>query len=151
MSLSSDQLADYTKHIDGILDKSDLTTVSVKGIRTRLQDIIGDEPQLSTGDLKPVINGLIQERFAVAEDRAGIKHEPEDDEPPVKKRKTSAVKAEKVEYEDDADEKLAALLQAEENSRTSRSTRGARAAKAAPKKAPVKRKKKEKEIGRAHV
>ena len=148
MSLTTQQLAEYTQHIDSILDKSDLTTVSVKKIRTTLQSLIGSSPDLSSGDVKPIINGLIQERFAVAEDRAVIKHEQEeDDEPPAKKRKVKEEVKDDAENDGEgknADEKLAALLQAEENRFSGRATRGARAAKAAPKKVLVKRRKKEK-------
>lgn len=146
MSFSTEQLSTYTKHIDLILANSDLTTVSVKKVRTTLQDIIGNEPQLS-GELKPRINELIQERFAVAEELAEQREQEEEEERPLKKRKTSKVKDEVKDEDgdDDEDSKLAALLQAEEN-RSSRATRGARTARAAaPKtKKVVKRKKKEK-------
>lgn len=146
MAFSTEQLSTFTKHIDNILANSDLKTVSVKKVRTTLQDIIGDEVQLS-GQLKPHINELIQGRFFVAEELAGVHEEADEEERPVKKRKTSTVKDEVKDEDgdDDEDSKLAAMLQAEEN-RSSRATRGARTARAAApkKKAVVKRKKKEK-------
>lgn len=152
MELTTSQLATYTKHIDKILSHSNLNTVSVKKVRTKLQDIVGDDLDLTT-EIKPALNKLIEERFDIAtqnkqeeiEDSIAIEKEEEAKRKEKKERTNAKVKREADGEEDDAkpakkrktststfeDSKLAALLQAEEN-RYSRPTRGA-----AVKKKPV--------------
>ncbi|KAM3086555.1 hypothetical protein ACMFMG_000686 [Clarireedia jacksonii] len=140
MSLSSEETTRYATIIDKILKEGDLNTISAKQIRKDLQDELG----FDLSDKKDAIKALIMERFDEAskdtpeastspsatnghsktEDKdedsqnSSPKHEDGESDgytsPPKKKAK-------REKHDDDA--KLAAMLQAQENSRT-RSTRG---------------------------
>ncbi|RDW68580.1 hypothetical protein BP5796_09237 [Coleophoma crateriformis] len=152
MPLLPSEKAQYSAIIDDIIAKGDLTTISAKQIRKGLQDAI--EKDLS--DQKLEIKELIMERFdkastdavpvasppvnghfktEVKAERAestppAVKSEDSevDDSPPKKKRKSKPV--------DDAE--LAAMLQAQENSRA-RPTRGGEKRKAKVVKKPRKK------------
>lgn len=142
MSLTTNQLADYTGHIDKILAGADLSTVSVKKVRNQL-DLTGLEIDAET---KKALNTLIEQRFDVAiAAQDPVKNEDEsddEDDRPKKKR----VKREKE--EDDHDAKLAAMLQAEENrsSRSTRATRGSAKGTAKPVKKAEKKTRKKKVV-----
>ncbi|KAI1110540.1 DEK C terminal domain-containing protein [Nemania sp. NC0429] len=170
--LTAEEEIRYTEIIDGILATADLETVTRKKIRSGLQAQLGGR---DLNEQRDAIKALIEKRFdaisaaapttdAIApellappsppnvylnghDDR--VKDEPDADggeinvsiQPPKKKqRKEPGTGTE------DADAKLAALLQAEENQRT-RTTRGG-GAKAAPKKKkkPASKKKSDKRI-----
>jgi len=153
MELAPDQQSRYVTIIDGILRDSDLATISAKKIRLRLAEKLGYD----ISEQKDAITVLIMERFDKANQQTtpprssasekaestpsspGAPTPPTVDEdsdvevkPPKKKIRRSAP---------DSDAKLAALLQAEENSRN-RPTRGgvnkkpvaARKKKSSPKK-----------------
>lgn len=143
MELSQEQRREFAAHIDKILAESDLTTISNKKVRNSLQEIVGQD----LTEHKAAINKLVEERFDKittstpppdeptasrhkANGHGGVDDSDADqDLAPPKKKKQKQSSA-------DGDAKLAALLQAQENSR-GRSTRGAAKpikAKAAPKK-----------------
>ncbi|KAI0391108.1 DEK C terminal domain-containing protein, partial [Xylariaceae sp. FL0594] len=154
----------YTKIIDGILATVDLETVTRKKIRSGLQDALGGK---DLSNHKLAIKTLIEQRFdaissgtapdASAEDAAeensvlsGVDHAIQGDhedgneveaspEPPKKKQRKEQGKS-----TEDADAKLAAMLQAEENQRT-RTTRGGGKA-TTKKKKPAPKKKSEKRV-----
>ncbi|EMR67386.1 hypothetical protein MGN70_010138 [Eutypa lata] len=155
--LTSEEENQYTKIIDGILQTVDLETVTRKKIRMGLESALGGK---DLGDQKNAIKTLIEERFDAFSSAAApssevaqapsprpspkrqanghggdVDADADGDEievsvqPPKKKQRK-----EKSEDTEDADAKLAARLQAQENSRT-RATRGGNTkTKAAPKK-----------------
>lgn len=155
--MTSEEENQYTKIIDGILQTVDLETVTRKKIRMGLESALGGK---DLGDQKNAIKTLIEERFDAFSSAAApssevaqapsprpspkrqanghggdVDADADGDEievsvqPPKKKQRK-----EKSEDTEDADAKLAARLQAQENSRT-RATRGGNTkTKAAPKK-----------------
>ncbi|KAI0021711.1 hypothetical protein F4780DRAFT_277025 [Xylariomycetidae sp. FL0641] len=168
-SLTQDEETRYTQIIDGILATADLETVTRKKIRMGLENALGGK---DLSEQKNAIKALIEERFDAVSSAApppattgphtdsaspdglanghtdGVKDE--DDlngdeikvsvQPPKKKpRKEKSTDAE------DADAKLAARLQAEENQRT-RATRGGGSKPAPKKKKAAPRKKSEKRV-----
>ncbi|KAI1120851.1 DEK C terminal domain-containing protein [Nemania abortiva] len=170
--LTADEEARYTKIIDRILATADLETVTRKKIRLGLQAELGGR---DLNEQRDAIKALIEQRFdaissaaAPADAAASDPHDPPSppngylnghggsakDEPdvnggeikvstqPPKKKQRKEPSADT----EDADAKLAALLQAEENQRT-RTTRGG-GAKAAPKKKkkPAPKKKSDKRV-----
>ncbi|KAI8628071.1 DEK C terminal domain-containing protein [Xylariaceae sp. FL1651] len=162
----------YTEIIDGILATADLETVTRKKIRMGLEAALGGK---DLNEQKDAIKALIEERFdaissvppppsAVAHAESNAPQSPPNghlngheetvkdesdvngDEikvstqpPKIKQRKEKSADTE------DADARLAALLQAEENQRT-RTTRGGGAKAAPKKKKPAPKKKSEKRI-----
>ncbi|KAK4203220.1 SWIB/MDM2 domain-containing protein [Triangularia verruculosa] len=146
--LTDDEITEYSRIIDGILAAADLQTVTRKKIRQGLEAAI--EKDLS--DQKEAIKKLIEARFdAVSANEAGITppetngHSPEDgDDGEIEVSLQPAKKKVKRESSsEDADARLAAELQAQEN-RLSRArvTRGAGTSKpkAKPKAKAVKKK-----------
>ncbi|ORY66621.1 uncharacterized protein BCR38DRAFT_457112 [Pseudomassariella vexata] len=150
-SLSLEDEVRYTEIIDGILATANLETVTRKKIRVGLEAALGGK---DLTDQKAAIKNLIEQRFdAISEPSVPAQsnghNDPVHDEPDVeadveanadeitvqppkkKQRKSASVGTE------DADAKLAAMLQAEENSRGGRATRGGGA-----KAKPVKKRKK---------
>ncbi|KAJ8116977.1 hypothetical protein ONZ43_g4311 [Nemania bipapillata] len=170
--LTSEEETRYTKIIDRILATADLETVTRKKIRLGLQAELGGR---DLNEQRDAIKALIEQRFdaisaaaapaevAVSDPTtppsppngylnghsSGVKDEPDvnggeikvSTQPPKKKQRREP----SADIED-ADARLAALLQAEENKRT-RTTRGG-GAKAAPKKKkkPAPKKKSEKRV-----
>ncbi|KAL3418005.1 E3 ubiquitin-protein ligase hel2 [Phlyctema vagabunda] len=162
MSLLPSERAQYAAIIDGILEKGDLTTISAKQIRKGLQEAL--EKDIS--DQKQAVQELIMERFDKASSATAPAEQPSSaaapmnghvkKEPAVKRESTSGeVKSEDSDGEDTSppkkkrkqqapvnDAELAAMLQAQENSRA-RPTRGGEKRKAKPvKKAKKKSEKK---------
>ncbi|KAI0964840.1 DEK C terminal domain-containing protein [Xylaria arbuscula] len=164
--LTAEEEIRYAEIIDGILATVDLETVTRKKIRSGLQAALGG---IDLSEKRAAIKALIEQRFDAISDAAGpaetavpesnvppsppngytnghdvVSKEEEDvnggeikvsTQPPKKKpRKEQSTDTE------DADAKLAAMLQAQENQRT-RTTRGG-GAKAAPKKKKAAPKKK---------
>ncbi|ELR03950.1 hypothetical protein VC83_09016 [Pseudogymnoascus destructans] len=156
MGLSEEQIRQFSSHIDNILSKSDLATISVKKVRNQLQEVVGQD----LSEQKSAVNSLIEERFDKITSeppsspdvpiskgprpttnghvKAEVKNEstPDDTDggsaPPKKKQKKQSAA--------DSDAKLAALLQAQENSR-GRATRGGVNKKPAKAKSTVRKKK----------
>ncbi|ESZ98247.1 hypothetical protein SBOR_1343 [Sclerotinia borealis F-4128] len=145
MSLSSEENSKYSIIIDRILKEGDLSTISAKQIRKDLQAGLGfdlshqkdavkalilerfDEVSKHTRGASaspPATNGHIKNKYVKDEEsqspspKLEIDGSGEDEKPKVKRQKQ------------DDDAKLAALLQAQENSRT-RSTRGGGAKRSA--------------------
>lgn len=54
MELSDDQVRQYSDYIDNILGESDLKTVSVKKVRVKLQEIVGED----LSDKKVIHSGI---------------------------------------------------------------------------------------------
>ncbi|KXH67430.1 DEK C terminal domain-containing protein [Colletotrichum salicis] len=157
-SLSSEDEDNYTHIIDGILATADLTTITRKKIRLGLEKALGGK-DLTTQ--KDAIKALIEERFdaisgsndaapdsysaSPAPKREANGHDDDIDGEievsvaPVRKRQK------REDSSEDADAKLAAKLQAQENQmargRTTRGGNGAssKGSKAAKKKAPRKK------------
>ncbi|KXJ85912.1 hypothetical protein Micbo1qcDRAFT_190754 [Microdochium bolleyi] len=161
--LSAEDERHYTQIIDGILSSVDLETVTRKKIRSSLEAALGGK---DLSDQKHAIKELIEQRFdAISNDaqpdeaspqpspkRPANGYDDNDDDadgdeirvssaPPKKKQRK-----EKSEGTEDADAKLAAMLQAEENSR-SRATRGGGAKAKVVKKKAAPRKKSAKRVG----
>ncbi|RWA08527.1 hypothetical protein EKO27_g6584 [Xylaria grammica] len=169
--LTSEEEIRYTEIIDGILATADLETVTRKKIRLGLQAELGGR---DLNEQRNAIKALIEQRFdAISATAApastvvpdvnappsppngytnGHDHAVKEEldvnggeikvstQPPKKKpRKEQSTDTE------DADAKLAALLQAEENQRT-RTTRGGGAKAAPKKKKPAPKKKSDKRI-----
>ncbi|KAI1335965.1 hypothetical protein F5Y15DRAFT_221490 [Xylariaceae sp. FL0016] len=163
--LAPEDEARYTAIIDGILATADLETVTRKKIRLGLETALGGK---DLTDQKAAIKALIEERFDAASSSAPPPpstaaksesaspsangyvngHDTADasgDEikvsvaPPKKKQRKEKPAGE------DADAKLAAMLQAQENSRT-RATRGGGAKPAVKKKKAAPKKKSEKRV-----
>ncbi|KAI1428095.1 DEK C terminal domain-containing protein [Xylaria sp. FL1777] len=169
--LTTEEEIRYTEIIDGILATADLETVTRKKIRSGLQAELGGK---DLNEQRNAIKALIEQRFdaisaaAAPADVAipdsnvppsppngytnGHDHGTKDEadvnggeikvstQPPKKKpRKEQSTDTE------DADARLAALLQAEENQRT-RTTRGGGAKAAPKKKKPAAKKKSEKRV-----
>ncbi|KAI0146820.1 hypothetical protein GGR57DRAFT_282574 [Xylariaceae sp. FL1272] len=164
--LTQEDQTRYTRIIDGILATADLETVTRKKIRSGLETALGGK---DLSEQKVAIKALIEERFdAISsfsaptetddahhstngnvnghEEALQDESDANGDEikvstlPPKKlSRKEKSVDTE------DADAKLAALLQAEENQRT-RTTRGGGAKPATKKKKPAPKKKSEKRV-----
>ncbi|OTA97803.1 hypothetical protein M434DRAFT_64864 [Hypoxylon sp. CO27-5] len=144
--VTAEEEARYTEIIDGILATADLETVTRKKIRMGLEAALGGK---DLSDQKHAIKALIEERFdaissaapppssAIPQTDQGAEEDTNGDEikvsmqPPRKKQRK-----EKSDDTEDADAKLAAILQAQEN-RSTRATRGG-----GKPKAPVKKKKK---------
>ncbi|KAH7027238.1 DEK C terminal domain-containing protein [Microdochium trichocladiopsis] len=153
--LSPEDEKHYTQIIDGILSTVDLETVTRKKIRSGLEAALGGK---DLSDHKHAIKDLIEQRFdaissndaqpdAASPEANGHDDDADGDEikvsfaPPKKKqRKERSVDTE------DADAKLAAMLQAEENAR-SRATRGGGAKSKPVKKKAAPRKKSAKRVG----
>ncbi|KAI1261836.1 hypothetical protein F5Y18DRAFT_430862 [Xylariaceae sp. FL1019] len=158
----------YTSIIDGILATADLETVTRKKIRSGLETALGGK---DLSEQKVAIKALIEERFdaissvsaptetddahnttngnAHGHDEA-LRDESDANGDEIKVSTLPRKKVSRTERSvdtEDADAKLAALLQAEENQRT-RTTRGGGAKPAAKKKKPAAKKKSEKR-GRA--
>ncbi|CAJ2500813.1 Uu.00g036660.m01.CDS01 [Anthostomella pinea] len=170
--LTVEDQARYTDIIDGILATADLETVTRKKIRMGLETALGGK---DLSKQKTAIKALIEERFDAVSTTAppssstvvkqeatsshstpkgqanedhndDVKDEADGDEikvsvQPQKKKP----RKEKGTGTEDADAKLAALLQAEENQRT-RATRGGGAKAAPKKKKAAPRKKSEKRV-----
>ncbi|KEY67052.1 hypothetical protein S40285_03113 [Stachybotrys chlorohalonatus IBT 40285] len=160
--LNADELAKYTSIIDAILSTSDLETITRKNIRAALETALGGK---DLSEQKDAIKQLIVDRFDIAEaaknsaspvsvdtvnDSQSNKRaatngtdgtDPSASPEPVKKKTKRSASTE------DTDAKLAAQLQAHENSLArSRTTRGGRdKSKVTKKKAP--RKKSTKKVG----
>ncbi|KAI2737582.1 hypothetical protein DTO012A1_7593 [Penicillium roqueforti] len=160
MSLTSDLRDKYIDIIDGILAKSDLTTISEKRIRKGLQDAVGYD----LTPMKATLKQLIMERFDRYAEQNGVGGSPDEITPsndqrdgdsasaavpspppsssPIKRQASSDATSEpasasppakkhKPDTDTDADAAFAAKLQAEENSRA-RPTRGGNTRRAAP-------------------
>lgn len=142
--LSPEELKHYTSIIDGILETADLETISRKKIRHGLETALGGQ---DLSDQKEAIKRLIEARFdavsaSAAETEPNASTNGASDsaspEPSRKKVKRSA-------SAEDADARLAAQLQAQENSLArGRTTRGNDKAK--PKKKAAPRKKSAKKV-----
>lgn len=169
-SLTAGEEIRYTEIIDRILTTADLETVTRKKIRLGLQAELGGK---DLNEQRDAIKALIEQRFdaisaaaapadaVVSDSNAPLSpangysngHDAAGDDievnggeikvsiPPPKKKHR---KEESVDTED-ADAKLAALLQAEENQRT-RTTRGGGAKAAPKKKKPAPKKKSDKRV-----
>ncbi|KAF7553320.1 hypothetical protein G7Z17_g3717 [Cylindrodendrum hubeiense] len=159
--LSSEERNRYTAIIDGILETADLETISRKKIRQGLETALGGKDLTQQKD---AIKKLIEGRFDAASgasvpDPAPIKRsashatsdagESDPDASPEPARK----KAKRSSSVEDADARLAAQLQAQENSLArSRKTRGGSDKAKAPRKPKAKakaapRKKSAKKVG----
>ncbi|KAI5927499.1 hypothetical protein F4810DRAFT_698903 [Camillea tinctor] len=169
--LTAEEEVRYTEVIDSILATADLETVTRKKIRMGLEDALGGK---DLSEQKDAIKTLIEERFDAISSAAppassvapkteskspasssngqanGHDYDASDvngDEikvsvqPPKKKQRK-----EKSADTEDADAKLAALLQAEENQRTRATRGGGSKAKASSKKKAAPRKKSEKKV-----
>ncbi|KAI1814667.1 DEK C terminal domain-containing protein [Poronia punctata] len=167
-ALTAEEQVRYTSIIDGILAKVDLETVTRKAIRSGLEEALGGK---DLSEQKIAVKALIEERFdvissgvaadasavSVADSNAagsppngvvnGHDHVKDEDAPDGDEIKVSAPPPKKKQRKEqsteleDADAKLAALLQAQENQRT-RTTRGGGAKAATKKKKPAPKKKK---------
>ncbi|APA06613.1 hypothetical protein SS1G_04824 [Sclerotinia sclerotiorum 1980 UF-70] len=136
MSLSSEENSQYSIIIDRILKEGDLSTISAKQIRKDLQAELG----FDISHQKDAVKALILERFDEVSKHTqssppatnghvnGDYIKDEGSHTPTPKREVDGYdedeKPKKKRQKQDDDAKLAALLQAQENSRT-RSTRGA--------------------------
>ncbi|KFZ14637.1 hypothetical protein V502_05978 [Pseudogymnoascus sp. VKM F-4520 (FW-2644)] len=156
MGLSEEQIRQFSINIDNILSKSDLATISVKKVRNQLQEVVGHD----LSEKKAAVNALIEERFdkITSEPSSSpdvpiskaqrpttnghVKTEVKDESTPDDTDGGSAPpkKKQKKQLSADSDAKLAALLQAQENSR-GRATRGGDKKKPAKAKSTVKKKK----------
>ncbi|KAK5991767.1 Upstream activation factor subunit spp27 [Cladobotryum mycophilum] len=143
LPLSSEEREHYTEIIDGILATSDLATVSRKKIRQGLQSKLGGK---DLDDQKDAIKRLIEERFDAISALSGAEGDvPPSSVPEPSSNKRSAAngsengvaddhsaspepakkKAKRSSSIEDSDARLAAQLQAQENSLArSRTTRG---------------------------
>ncbi|KAL0938303.1 DEK C terminal domain-containing protein [Colletotrichum truncatum] len=160
LPLSAEEESRYTSIIDGILGTADLTTVTRKKIRLGLEKALGGK---DLSDQKDAIKALIEERF----DAISGQDAPETQSAsPAPKREangydddgdgeiqvsTSPVrkKQKREDSSEDADAKLAAELQAQENRMArGRTTRGGNGAttKATKKKKAAPRKKSDKKV-----
>ncbi|KAF6844612.1 swib mdm2 domain protein [Colletotrichum musicola] len=165
LPLSAEEESQYTSIVDGILATADLTTVTRKKIRQGLEKALGGK---DLSDQKDAIKALIEERFdaisGASQDAA-----PEYSASPAPKREANGYDEDDVEGDgeiqvsvspvrkkqkredssEDADAKLAAELQAQENrmarGRTTRGGNGA-ASKATKKKKAAPRKKSDKKV-----
>ncbi|KAI9158021.1 Upstream activation factor subunit spp27 [Paramyrothecium foliicola] len=140
-AVSSEELSQYTSIIDAILATSDLETITRKKIRQGLETALGGK---DTSDQKNAIKALIEQRFDIVQ---AAKQEDESPPPAVDtyavKRAANGTsdvdgtddasaspepakkKAKRSQSIEDADARLAAQLQAQENSLArSRTTRG---------------------------
>jgi upstream activation factor subunit UAF30 len=164
LPLSVEEQQRYSDIIDDILDKADLTTISRKVIVRELETRIGKD----TSEHKVAVKELIVSRFDAAAEAApsskrsaseqatddgtltGEEEQDDDDDDDVQ---TPPKKRQKRDSPIDADAKLAAQLQAQEDSRArSRSTRGSGSRASTTKdtkkkKAPARRKKSAAKVG----
>lgn len=150
--VSNNERARYTDIIDGILADADLETISRKKIRQGLEASLGGK---DLSEQKEAIKDLIVSRFDAISSNAEATQEPESS--PQKRAATNGVsdhgstdpsaspeparkKAKRSSSVEDADARLAAQLQAQENSLArGRSTRGGGEKKVTKKKAPRKK------------
>ncbi|OLN87410.1 Upstream activation factor subunit spp27 [Colletotrichum chlorophyti] len=169
LPLSPDEEAKYTSIIDGILATADLTTVTRKKIRLGLETALGGK---DLSDQKDAIKALIEERFdaisGTPQDAVSVDNnysaspvpkreangDDEDDNGEIEVSVAPVRKKQKREdSSEDADAKLAAELQAQENrmarGRTTRGGNGASSKVTKKKKAP--RKKSDKKIDDSDV
>ncbi|KOS21219.1 Upstream activation factor subunit spp27 [Escovopsis weberi] len=165
LPLSFDERETYTKIIDGILVTSDLETVSRKKIRQGLESELGGK---DLSDQKDAIKKLIEERFdAVSGANAGGSVATSSVPEPANNKRTAAhglengvsddhtaspepakKKAKRSSSIEDSDARLAAQLQAQENSLArSRTTRGGGDKARLAKKKKTPRKKSSKKVG----
>ncbi|RPA76241.1 SWIB-domain-containing protein [Ascobolus immersus RN42] len=124
-----DRKKELTAFIDDFLREADLSTVSVKKVRTYLQTKVNYEIVPYKNDL----SSLIQQRFdqilqEVEADGTKVEPKEEEYEVPISKPSTKASSGRKSKSTVDEDARFAAKLQAELNSSTrTRTTRGAKA------------------------
>ncbi|KAK6213388.1 DEK C terminal domain-containing protein [Colletotrichum higginsianum IMI 349063] len=169
LPLSSEEENNYTSIIDGILATADLTTITRKKIRLGLEKALGGK---DLSDQKDAIKALIEERFdaisgsqdavpiadsysaSPAPKREANGHDDDDGDGEIEVSVAPVRKRQKREdSSEDADAKLAAELQAQENrmarGRTTRGGNGAPSKATKKKKAP--RKKSDKKVDDSDV
>ncbi|KAK1969715.1 DEK C terminal domain-containing protein [Colletotrichum eremochloae] len=169
LPLSSEEENNYTSIIDGLLATADLTTITRKKIRLGLEKALGGK---DLSDQKDAIKALIEERFdaisgsgdaapiadsysaSPAPKREANGHDEDDGDGEIEVSVAPVRKRQKREdSSEDADAKLAAELQAQENrmarGRTTRGGNGATSKVTKKKKAP--RKKSDKKIDDSDV